>query len=146
MATITPQNLDLTAGIAGKSQDTIVRDTDPLLTGDLPAPFTEEVTVVSGQNLAALTVVGFDANGKITAAVRGSVDPADDIQAAGVLVYATDASGGDVAGHIYRAGCFNPDLLVWPASFTTDAQKKVAFHGAPSPSQIVIRKIATLAV
>lgn len=41
---------------------------------------------------------------------------------------------------ILRQGCFNPDALVWDASFDTDAKKKVAFEGSPSPTNIVLRK------
>lgn len=140
---ITPQNGDLTAGLAGRYTETINPAVDALLTGDVPALFSTDETVLTTQDLAALTVVGFDANGKIVPAVRGSADPADDIQAVGILVYATDTTGGDKVASVYRGGCFNPDLLVWPASFTTDAHKAAAFNGAPSPTQIVIRKIQT---
>ncbi|TJV70708.1 MAG: hypothetical protein E5X76_18095 [Mesorhizobium sp.] len=41
---------------------------------------------------------------------------------------------------IYRAGNFNPDALNWDASFDTDAKREAAFRGAPSPTNILIRK------
>lgn len=141
---ITPQNGDLTAGIAGQYSETINAPANSLLTGDTPAVFTTDETVLSGENLEALTVVGFDANGKIVPAVEAS--EASPVQAIGVLVYAVDATAGDAACHVYRGGVFNPDELVWPATYDTDAEKAKAFEGAPSPTQIVIRKIQTLAV
>ncbi|MER8478427.1 hypothetical protein [Mesorhizobium sp. M1163] len=41
---------------------------------------------------------------------------------------------------IYRAGNFNPDALNWHASFDTDAKREAAFRGAPTPTNIVVRK------
>jgi hypothetical protein len=138
---ITPQNGDLTAGIAGKYTEVINPGPEALLTGDQPAVFSTDETVLTGQNLAALTVVGFDANGKIVPAVQA--DEVSPIQAIGVLVYATDTTAGDAVASVYRAGCFNPDALVWDASFDTAAEKAKAFEGAPSPTQIIIREIQT---
>lgn len=51
-------------------------------------------------------------------------------------------AGVEASIHLGRAGCFNPDALYWDASFDADAKKKVAFEGAPTPTNIVIRKIA----
>lgn len=144
---ITPLNGHLTAGLAGQYSETINPPVDELFTGDTPAVFDTVETVLTGQDLASLTVVGFDSNGKIVPAVEGGGTP---IQAVGILMYATDTSAtglnADAEAHIYRGGVFNPDLLVWDASYSTDALKAKAFEGAPSPTQIVIRKIATLAV
>lgn len=144
MPTITPQDGGLTAGIAGKSSDTINPPAEELFTGDAPAVFTTEHTVANGENLAALSVVGFDSNGELVMAVQE--DEASPIKPIGVLVYAVDATGGAAKGHVYRSGCLNPDLLVWDASYDTDAEKAAAFEGSPSPTQIITRKIATLAV
>ena len=87
------------------------------------------VTVVSGQNLAANTVVMFDAAGKITAhdgvitttlAQSGTTPFAATLTlgtpVAGVLIAAVDASGGDTAGMIYCDGDFIGSKLVWPAT------------------------------
>lgn len=41
---------------------------------------------------------------------------------------------------VWYSGWFNIDALVWDASFATDAQKLVAFDGAPSPTQILLSK------
>lgn len=53
----------------------------------------------------------------------------------------TTGAGVETTIDIFRAGCFNPDALVWDDSFNTDARKRNAFEGAPSPTNIVIRKI-----
>lgn len=148
---ISPINKDLTAGLAGQYAEELTPELDGLLTGDLP-PFGIDTveTVLANQTLAARTVVGFDADGKIVPAVMGSVDPDDDVQAIGVLVYAinTTSTGtnADTTAHVWRSGCLNPDLLVWPASYDTAAKRAKAFEGAPSPTQIIIRPIATFSV
>lgn len=140
MTTITPQR-DLTAGIAGQSADTITPDQVSFLAGDLPALWGKSELVLTNQTLAALTVVGKDVNGKIVPA-QADGDP----KAIGVLAYAVDSTGGDVTAEVYRSGHFNPDELVWDASFTTDALKAAAFEGSPSPTQIVVTKTRTFAV
>ncbi|MEP2533558.1 head decoration protein [Shimia sp.] len=142
--TITPNNGDLTAGIAGQYAESINPEAEALVTGDVPAVFSTDETILSGEDLEALTVVGFDGNGKIVPAV--AADGGTPVQAIGVLVYAVDATGGDAPGHVYRGGMFNPDMLVWDASYDTDAEKATAFNGAPSPTQIVIRSITTFSV
>lgn len=137
---ITPLNGDLTAGIAGSYTETVNASPEPLLTGDVPALMAKTELVLTSQTLAALTVVGLNAAGKVVPALIGSVDPANDIPAIGILAYATDTTGADAFGEVYRMGCFNPNLLVWPASYNTDEKKRNAFEGAPSPTAIVIRK------
>lgn len=138
---INPENGDLTAGIAGQYSEAINPETDALVTGDVPQVFTTDETVLTGQTIAALTVVGFDGAGKIVPAVDGTVDPI------GVLVYATDTSAtgtnADAVAAVYRGGVFNPDALNWDASYDTDAKIAAAFEGAPSPTQIVLKKIQT---
>lgn len=138
--TITPQNGDLTAGLASQYSEAINAESEALVTGDVPAVFSTDETLLSGGDLAALAVVGLDGAGKIIPAVLGTT------AAIGVLVYPVDASGGDTAGHVYRGGVFNPAMLVWDATYDSDAKKAAAFNGAPSPTQIVVRSIQTLVV
>jgi len=139
MATLTPVNGDLTAGIAGKSEDILNPRVPALVTGDFPQVASTDENVAESQTLEALTVVGFDSNGRIVPAVLGGGSP---IAPIGVLAYATTTGVGvsGVYAGVYRTGVFNPDLLVWDASFSTDAEKAKAFEGAPSPTQIIIRK------
>lgn len=101
-----------------------------LFTGDQDI-ITVPVTVVSGQNLAALTVVGKNSTtGKIAVCNLGANDGTQTPY--GILINAIDASGGDKAGQVYTGGCFNPDALTWHASFDSALKKAVAFDGATS--------------
>jgi len=78
----------------------------------------DEVTVASGQNLAAGTVVGvITASGKVTQLAPGASDGSQN--AAGVLLNAVDASTGDKPGVIIARHAVCSDKgLVWPASIT----------------------------
>lgn len=143
MAIINPRNGDLTAGVAGQSSDVINASPDPLITGDAPALSTEPLPVAATQVLAARTVVGVDASGNVIPAVMGTTD------AIGFIMYAintTGAAAGAVEIEVVRQGVFNPDLLVWDASYATAADKRGAFRGAPSPTAIIIRKPTTMSV
>lgn len=134
---ITPRNGDLTAGVASQWSETIGGSPDPLITGDAPALATEPLPVAATQVLVARTVVGMDASGNIVPAVMGSVD------AIGYIMYAintTGAAAGAVEIEVVRQGVFNPDLLVWDASYATPADKRGAFRGAPTPTNIIIRR------
>lgn len=146
--TITPQNGDLTAGVAGYYNEDIAANANPFITGDHPPVVTTDELVAASQTLAARTVVGFNDAGALVAAVRDSVDPDDDVAPIGILVYAVTTGGGDttVRTGVYRQGTFNPDLIVWPPSFNTAEEKRLAFEGAPSPTAIVLRAPQTLTV
>lgn len=143
MATINPKNGDLTAGVASQSSDTINPAVDALVTGDSPALATEPLPVDADQDLAARTVVGLDGSGNLIPAVLGTT------AAIGFIMYAIDTTGGvagDVEVEVVRQGVFNPDLLVWDATYDTEAKKRAAFRGAPSPTSIIIRKPTTMTV
>lgn len=66
------------------------------------------------------------------------------VQAIGITVVAvtTTSSTNYKGAPVYRGGCFNPDMLTWPAAFDTDAKKFAAFEDAPSPTSIVLRRPA----
>jgi hypothetical protein len=139
MPTITAPSYAESVGVPVQwSQDFSVTP-EGLITGSQPEQFVEDLPIAASQTLAALSVVGLDANGRIIPAVAGTT------QAIGIMAYAatTDASTTYKVGRVYRSGCFNPDLLAWPASYNTDALKMNAFHGAPSPTQILLRKLAS---
>ncbi len=78
----------------------------------------DEVTVISGQNLATGTVVGvITASGKVTQLAPGASDGSE--TAAGVLVNAVDASAADRPGVIIARHAICSDKgLVWPAAIT----------------------------
>lgn len=85
--------------------------------------------VVTGQNLAALAVVGrVTASGKLKVWNPAGSDGSE--KAIGILVHAIDATSADKDATIYNGGSFNIDALVWPGG-TTTAQKVGAFDGTP---------------
>lgn len=69
------------------------------------------------------------------------------VKAVGITLVAITTPASPVEGApVYRAGCFNPDALNWPASFDTDAKKFAAFDGAPTPTNIIMRRPKTATV
>ena len=144
MATITPPDLAKLAGIPSQGSDTILVTPEGLITGNVPDVLTEDMTVAASQNIPAYTAVGFDGSGNIIKAVLGTT------AAIGFAVHdiVTDASGTLKAFPIYRAGCFNPDFLLWDATYNTAEKKKKleAFRGAPSPTNIIMRPIKSATV
>jgi hypothetical protein len=88
----------------------------------------ETVTIASGQNLAAGTVVGkVTVGGKYIAYDNGAVDGSE--TAAGVLLYAVDASGGDKKGVILARGpaILALENIAWGAGVTTQGEKDAAY-------------------
>lgn len=85
----------------------------------------DAITVLSGQNLAAGTVLGkITASGKYKAATASGSDGGQ--TAVAVLAYPVDASAGDAAGvAITRAAEVNADLLVFGATID-DGTKEAA--------------------
>lgn len=75
----------------------------------------DEVTIVSGQNLVAGTVLGkITASGKYTAFDQDAVDGSE--AAAGVLLLATDATDGDTnAACVVRDAEVAANRLTWPS-------------------------------
>jgi hypothetical protein len=95
-----------------------------LFAGSSPV-LTEPGTLVTGQNLAAYTVLArVAATGKLTQwAPAGSGGPE---KAVGILMHTTDATAADKGIEMYTAGDFNTNALVWPGGVTA-AQKAYAF-------------------
>lgn len=87
----------------------------------------DDITVVSGQNLAAGTVLGkITASGKYTA-----YDPTASTgqeAAAGVLLFAVNATSADTAGvAIVRHAIVAKEGLIWGAGVTTTSHKTAAY-------------------
>ena len=59
------------------------------------------------------------------------------VQAVGIMTRKVTA--GESKAAIWRDGVWNPNALVWHASFDTAEKKRMAFYGAPAPTQIVIQ-------
>lgn len=82
-----------------------------------PGYHIDEVTLISGQNLAAGTVLGMIESGKFTTYANGASDGSE--VAAGILYAATDASGGDVTtARVMRRGpaIVNGNDIGWGAN------------------------------
>lgn len=110
--------------------DLLISGNWPPLSPGYPLP------VAADQELKQFEVVGLTA-GKLVPAVKGGATPVTPI---GIVTQAvTGASDGTTTVPVLYAGCFNPDALVWDASYATDEDKRSAFEGAPAPTQIVIR-------
>lgn len=72
------------------------------------------------------------------ATLAGGLDTGG-VKARFVLAHAASlGASGSGNGQCFYQGCFNVAALVWHESFTTDAQKKAAFLGAPAPTQILV--------
>jgi hypothetical protein len=87
----------------------------------------ETVTVLSGQNLLAGTVLGtVTASGKVKAYDNDAVDGSQ--TASGILLFAVDASGGDKKGVALVRGpaILATEALAWGAGVTTQGEKDAA--------------------
>lgn len=104
-----------------------------LFSGEAPIVTTAE-RVGASKTYLANTVVGRDAGGLLVPAVLGTVAPI------GILITNVTTGAGESAGvAVYRGGMFNPDALIWDASYDTDEKKRTAFEGFQSG--IFIQKI-----
>lgn len=119
-----------------------------LITADFPPATTATAKVLDGQTLAQYEIVAFDVNNKLvvwdpTAVtdIDASADtanvPAPQAYPVGIMAYECNPSGADGDGIYYSSGVFNPDLLGWPASIDTLAERKAAF----SRTMIQIREL-----
>lgn len=119
-------------GIPASATDTVT--VNPLLiTGHSPAPLAESELLPAATTFAAYSVVGrITATGVLKfsdlAAVDGSQVPCGFTATEAV----TGAGIVDQRVAVLKQGVFNPDLLVWHASYNTDFKKLNAFKtGAP---------------
>ena len=78
-------------------------------------------------------MVGLDGSGRIIPAVLGTT-AAIGITTAPIVT----GAGQNPKLQIIRGGHFNGDMLVWGATYNTDAKKIAAFRGAATPTNIVI--------
>lgn len=109
-----------------------------LLLGDTPALVAKAYDVAVGVNLPIYSVVGFDANGDIVAALKDDVTPANSIKPIGITASKAVDVDGTQKVSVYRAGHFNANALTWPASYDTQAERLAAFNGSPTPTNIFI--------
>lgn len=130
-------NQEGTLGIPSQYSETISNPLGPLFLSSHPDPLSMDHLVEASQTLAAFTVVGLNASGRLVAATATG-SPA--VKPIGVLAHPVTSPAGTnyVGAKVYRAGHFNHKRLVWDSTFNTDALKINAFEGAPTPTQIRI--------
>lgn len=97
---------------------------------------TAPVVVLTGQDLAFGTIVALDAAGK---AVPWNPAGADSTaQPVGIIATPINTidPAGDRHAEIYEGGCFNPDLLIWPADLDTYLERNAALRKAGAPFRV----------
>lgn len=119
-------------------------DVDAVAVGPV-VTVTAKVGGTAGNSIAT-TEVSTSASFGAATLTGGTATPIQ--RAIGILVAAiTTGAGGEFKGApVYRAGVFNPLALVWDASFSTEAEKLAAFRGAPTPTNIIMRRPKTATV
>lgn len=91
---------------------------------------TKPAMVLTGQNLAFALIVAYNAADKIVPWDPTQTDSR--AKPVGVIATAinTTSPSGDRHAEIYVGGCFNPDLLIWPASLDTYLERAAALDKA----------------
>lgn len=128
--------LDTSAGIAAYEDGDSFTDV-ALFTGERRV-HTDPGTVAASQTIAAYAVLAYNASNELVPAVFGAADTTATPVAIAMVAITTDATPAPVP--CYWSGCFNPDRLVFDVSYDTEAKKMAAF-GAPSTSNIAIKKM-----
>lgn len=110
------------------STDLLISGSWPALAPGYPLPMAEN------QSFKQFEVLGLNAQKQLVPAEHGVT------QAQFVCTQAVESGAGEnPTVDVFYAGCFNPEALVWGASYDDDEKKRSAFEGAPSPTQILIR-------
>lgn len=105
----------------------LLSGSDPKLEPGYPLP------IADGTVLEQFAVVGLS-GGFLVMANNTTIKPI------GVVTQAVTGAGGDMTVPVFFSGNFNPEALVWDASFDTMQKKINAFFGSPSPTRILIRE------
>jgi hypothetical protein len=129
------------------------------LYGSLTLPHPDVNATVAGAVVTVTAKVGGTAGNSIastdsgtsfswasTTLLGGTATPVTRAIGINVLKVVTDASGHHKGSPVYRAGCFNPLALTWDASYSTNGEKLAAFRGAPTPTNIILRRPKTATV
>ena len=92
--------------------------------------------VLTGQNLAFGTIVAFNAADKLVPWAPAAMDTtAVPVGVIATAINTTDPAG-DRQAEFYEGGCFNPDLLVWPAALDTWLERNAALRKANAPFRV----------
>ncbi len=130
-------NTETLAGIPTYYEENWPDDSNPLLTGHEPSILQTDEIFPANIDWPAYSPVKFDTDG-VTLVLAAAGD-----KAIGITIIREVRAAGVTGkkGPIYRAGCFNPTKIAWPASYDTIAKKNRAFEGAPTPTNIVVRPV-----
>lgn len=139
MAINTPYLAHL-AGFPGQWSEEINPVREGLILNN-PDVVTVDMTIAASQTIAEYTPVGLNATGDLVPAVWAA-DPEDAIVPVGITLFPiTTPAGTPLKGvPILIQGGLNVDMVKWPASFDTIEKKLEAFRGAPTPTNIVVKK------
>ncbi len=97
---------------------------------------TTPATVLTGQNLAFGTIVAFNAAGKLVPWAPAAADVT--AEPVGIIATAINTTNpaGDRMAEIYVGGCFNPDLLIWPAALDTWLERDSVLRSKHAPFRV----------
>lgn len=138
MAINTPYLAHL-AGFPGQWSDEINPVREGLILNN-PDVVTEDMTIAASQTIVQYTPVGFNASGDLVPALWASDNTA--VKPVGITLFPiTTPAGTPLKGvPILIQGGLNVDMINWPVSFDTIEKKLEAFRGAPTPTNIVVKK------
>lgn len=86
------------------------------------------------------SILGLDSSGKLVEAVLDETDTTNSIKPIGIAPFELPAASTATDYSVWRAGGYNMNALNWPTSYASETQRRNAFEGAQSPTQIVISK------
>ncbi|MBI1620011.1 head decoration protein [Aquamicrobium zhengzhouense] len=138
MAINTPYLAHL-AGFPGQWSDEINPVREGLILNN-PDVVTVDMTIAASQTIAEYTPVGLNAAGDLVPAVWAADETA--VKPVGITLFPiTTPAGTPLKGvPILIQGGLNVDMIKWPVSFDTFEKKLEAFRGAPTPTNIVVKK------
>lgn len=97
---------------------------------------TKPAMVLTGQDLAFGTLVAYNTANKIVPWAPAAVDSTAKCVGALATAINTTSPAGDRHAEIYVGGCFNPDLLIWPAALDTYLERAAALDVSGAPIRV----------
>lgn len=101
---------------------------------------TNAAPYAANQNVAVLTILAQNAAGALVPWAPAATDGTEKVVGVAAADMNTTSTGYNAAtyGPFYEQACFNPDLLVWPASLAsaTHLVKAAALRAADAPFRV----------
>lgn len=99
---------------------------------------TNAATYATGQNLAVLTILAFNSDDELVQWNPGGASPVTIPVGIAAADMNTTSPAGARKGPFWQGGCFNPELLVWPAALesASNDERMAALALAPAPFRI----------